>query len=93
MPNYVYPTFMLDTDDFEKALPTLTKLVGAVNLPCRYWRKDSQYAITFKDEAINKVIYCIAHHEHMMIDYLTPVVAFELTYTDADTFNSGKELL
>ncbi|MTI81513.1 MAG: hypothetical protein FH758_11655 [Firmicutes bacterium] len=92
MLNYLYPTFALDHENFERALPVAMDLSQQLNLPCRYWKIGDWYVISFQDQAVNKGFYYTHQNENELVDGFEKHVDFQLVYTKENKFEKGKEL-
>ncbi|WP_031513195.1 hypothetical protein [Desulfofalx alkaliphila] len=92
MRSHLYPTFAVDHENFEKALPVALGLSQKLNMPCRYWKTGDYYVIAFKDQAINRGFYYTHKHEQEMISVLENHIDFHLVYTKEEKFQNGKKL-
>ncbi|MEG6614866.1 hypothetical protein V6C27_00265 [Peptococcaceae bacterium 1198_IL3148] len=90
---HLYPTFAVDHENFEKALPVALNLSKRFNLPCRFWQSGDLYAISFKDQAINHGFYYSHKHESELIANLESQIDFQLLYAKEEAFEKGKELV
>lgn len=93
MRSHLFPTFTMDAENFELAIPIISTLAEELDLPCCYWRQGSGYAFSFKDLAVNHSIYYTAKHEQIIIDRLQREVEFNLSYVTEETFNKGKIII
>lgn len=93
MRNHLYPTFAVDHENFERALPVALNLSKEFNLPCRFWQIGDWYAISFKDQAINHGFYYSHKHENELIENLQKKVEFQLLYSKEENFAKGKDLV
>ncbi|MBO8136750.1 MAG: hypothetical protein H0Z40_01220 [Desulfotomaculum sp.] len=93
MQNYLYPTFILDQENFEKALPVAINLSLKLNLNCRYWKNDYGYAIAFEDQAISKGFYYTHKNEERLVSSFEKHVQYKLIYTSNKNFTKGTDLV
>lgn len=91
--SHLYPTFAVDHENFEKAIPVAIHLSQELDLPCRYWKTGDFYVISFKDQAVNQGFYYTHRHEEELIVGLESRIDFHLVYTKEEKFNNGKELI
>lgn len=92
MRSYLYPSFALDDDNFEKAIPVAMNLSQEYNLPCRFLKKGQYYIIVFKDQAINQGFYYTHRHAEQLVSTLEKSADFQLVYSSEKSFIIGKEL-
>ncbi|MBM7855684.1 hypothetical protein JOC37_002098 [Desulfohalotomaculum tongense] len=93
MQDYLYPSFALDNENFEKALPIATNLSKQLNLTCRYWKTGECFVIAFKDEAVNRGFYYTHQNEKKLVSSFEKKVHFRLIYSKEDSFAQGKDLV
>ncbi len=92
MCSYLYPTFNLDQENFERALPLALSLSKKFQLPCRMWKTGDRFAISFKDKAVNYGFYYSHLHADVLHETLEKDVDFELSYESEAKFSQGKDL-
>ncbi len=93
MRSYLYPTFTLDNENFERALPIALSLSKKFQLPCRIWKSGDWFAISFQDKAINHGFYYSHQHENDLRAAFERYADFKLIYAKENIFAQGKDLV
>lgn len=89
MRSYLYPTFTMESEDFEKALPLAIKFSQTHEVACRVIKEGELYGLCFEDKAIAKGIVYGHQYEKELDKKFSKYSICEIIYLKKADFEKG----
>ncbi|ABO49023.1 hypothetical protein Dred_0477 [Desulforamulus reducens MI-1] len=90
MRSYLYPAFTLESEDFERVLPSAIKFSQTHNVPCRVLREANLFIISFEDKAVSRGIIYGHQLEKEMDHKFSKYAICDVFYLSKEQFEKGK---
>ncbi|GAB6181698.1 hypothetical protein JCM14036_30170 [Desulfotomaculum defluvii] len=93
MRSYLYPAFTLESEDFERVLPSAIKFSQTYDVPCRILKEGDLYLLSFEDKAVSRGIVYGHQHEKELDSKFHKYTICDVFYLSKEEFDKGKGLI
>ncbi|AEF95264.1 hypothetical protein Desca_2436 [Desulfotomaculum nigrificans CO-1-SRB] len=89
MRSNLYPAFIMESEDFELALPIAVQFAKNHDIPCRVLKEGDLYTICFEDRAVSRGIVYGHRYEKELDQTFSKYALTDVIYLSKDDFERG----